>query len=74
VVADDSQRLLGVGKRQQIVEKAGFVARPRQMLGEQARFVAADQPLQALEMVAVERPRRADRQADAVQGERIVGA
>ncbi len=41
------------------------------MLGEQAGLVALVERLQALEMIRVERPRGADREADAMQRQRI---
>ncbi len=40
------------------------------MLGEHRRLVAIEQRLQAREMITVERPRTADREPDAVHGQR----
>ena len=67
VVAHFSQRFRRVGQRQQVVEIAVVMAGPGQMLGKKARLVALGEGGQAPEMLAIERPRRADRQADAVQ-------
>ena len=71
VVGDRREGLLRIGQRQEIVEEALVVARPGQMLREQAGLVALGERGQALEMVLVERPGRADGEADAVQGEGI---
>ena len=46
--------------------------RPGEMLGDQRRLVALDQSPEARQMRLVERPRAADRHADAVQRERVV--
>ena len=74
VAADDGQRLVVVGQRQQVGEEALVVARPGEVLGKLRRLVAADQALEPRQVVAVERPRRADRQPDPMQRQRIAGA
>ena len=48
--ADAGERLLGIGQRQQVVEEAEIVARPRQMLREQPRLVAFRERGQARQM------------------------
>src|SRR2546429_825984 len=47
---------------------------PRQMLGDERRLEALDQPCQPLEMRGVEPLGAAERQPDAVDRQRIVGA
>ena len=71
VIGDPAERSLVIGKRQQVVVEDRVVARPGEMLREQARLVAVDQMPEALEVVPVEGPGGADRQADPVQRQRI---
>src|SRR5262249_2477635 len=65
------KRLVGVGERQEVVEKGILVGRPGEMLGEEAGLVAFDEVLQPRQVIAVKRLLRADRQPDAVQRQRI---
>ena len=74
MIADVAERRLGVGQRQQIVEIAGLVRRPGEMLGHQRRLVALDETAEARKMRPVERLRTADRHAHAVQRHRMVAA
>jgi hypothetical protein len=74
VVANRLEGLFRIGQRQQIVEEALVVGRPGEMFGEQARLIACGEPGEPLQMRFVERPRRADREADAVQRQRIARA
>ena len=71
VFADPRQRLVRVGYRQQVVEEGRIVGRPRQMLGKEARRIAIDEFIQSREVRAIEGPVRPDRQADAMQRERV---
>src|SRR5260370_41274600 len=68
---DARERLGGVWHRQQIVQEIAVMGRPGQMFREQARRVALGEPLEAQKMVPVERSVGADRQPDAVEGQRI---
>ena len=61
----------GIWHRQQIVEEADIVRRPRQMFGEQARLVAPPEMSQPLDVVLVQRPVRTDRETDTVKGQRV---
>ena len=65
------ERRAVVGDGQQIVEIDALMRGPRQMLGEQRRLVARDQRVERVEMGGIERPLAADRQADAMDRERI---
>jgi hypothetical protein len=67
MVGDPDERLEGVGEGQEIVEERPIVGRPGEVLGNQRRFEAPRDRSEPPEMRLVERPGRADRQADAVQ-------
>ena len=71
MVHDASEGFEGVGQGQEIVEEGALVGRPRQVLGNERRLEALRDRRQPLEMRLVQRPRRADRQADAVQRQRV---
>lgn len=66
------QRLGGIGQRQKVVQKAGVVAGPGQMFGKHPRLTAVDQHPQPGQVVRVQRPRAADRQAYAMPRRRVV--
>ena len=74
VFADPRERFVRVRQGQQIVEKCAIVRRPGEVLGDESRLIAFRDARQSGEMGAVERPGRADRQADAVQRKRIAAA
>lgn len=71
VIGHTGERLHRVGQRQEVVEEHRAVRRPGQVLGEQCGLVALDEMVQPLQVIPIERPIGADRQADAVQRERI---
>ena len=66
VVTDALQRFGGVGQRQQVVEEAGVVSRPSQVLGELRRLVTGYEALEPREMFPVQGAGTADRQAHTV--------
>ena len=61
------ERLVGIGQGQEVVEERALVGRPGEVLGNEGRLKALGDRREPLKMGAVERPGRADRQADAVQ-------
>ena len=65
------ERLVRVGQGQKIVEESALVRRPGQMLGDDGRLIALGHAREPCEVGGVQRSRRADRQADAVQRERV---
>ncbi len=71
---DVADRLLGVGKRQQVVEVLPGEAGPAQVIGDPQRLHALGQRLDLAQIVLVERVGAADRQGHAVHDHGIVGA
>ncbi len=71
VLADPVERLFRVGQGQEIVEESARVRRPGEMLGEDRRLIPRGHAREPREMGGVQRSRRADRQADAVQRQRV---
>ncbi len=71
MLGDAGQGFVGVGQGQEVVEERALVRRPRQVLGNESRLEALGDRREPLKMGAVERPGRADRQADAMQRQRI---
>ena len=74
MAADHAERFLGVGQGQEIVEIDAAGDAPGDMLGDEIGLQARDQRLDAREMGAVERAVGPERQADAMQAQRVVGA
>ena len=68
------ERFFGVRQRQEIVQGTPGHAAPAKVFGYQRGFRALDQAGEFREMGAIERIRRAERHADAVKRQRIVGA
>ena len=67
VIADPTQRAARVGERQAIVEGGVVMARLGKMLGEHLGLVEVVQGPEPSQMLAVERPSRADRKPRSVQ-------
>ncbi len=65
------ERLVRIGQGEEIVEERALVRRPGEVLGNEGRLEAPGDCGESLQMGAVERPGRADRQADAVQGQGV---
>jgi hypothetical protein len=65
------QRLFGVRQRQQVVRKGAVDRAPAQVLGDEPGLGQVHEPLEAPQVLAIERICRAQRQADAVQAERV---
>ena len=74
VAHDDGERLFGVGQRQEVVEVAAAVAAPGKMVRHQRRLEPLHQGGDARQMRLVEPVHRAQRQADGMNGERVVGS
>ena len=70
--ADDIERLLGIGQRQQIVQMASADRAPAQMIGHQRRLEALDQRLELRQMRVAQAIGRTQRQPYAMQAQRIV--
>ena len=73
VAHDDGERLFGVGQRQEVVEVAAAVAAPGKMVRHQRRLEPLHQGGDARQMRLVEPVHRAQRQADGMNGERVIG-
>ena len=71
VRADAGQRASVIRDRQQVVEKHPGVRSPGEMLGKRGRLVAGEKRFQSIQMQAVRRQFRSDRQTDAVNRQRI---
>ena len=74
MLGDARQSLGRIRQRQKIVEIDAAVRRPGEMLGEALRLVARAEDLEPREMLTIERRGRSDRQADAVNRQRIAFA
>ena len=74
VAHDDGERLFGVGQRQEVVEVAAAVAAPGKMVRHQRRLEPLHQSGDARQMRLVEPVHRAQRQADGMNGERVIGS
>src|SRR5207253_2963770 len=72
VPAHDVERFLGIGQRQQIVEISPVNYAPRQMLGHRHWIDPVDECCQLPEMASIDALGTAQRQADAVETDRIV--
>ena len=68
---DPGERVAGIGQGQEIVEERALMGRPGQVLGNQRRLEPPRDRREPLQMRLVERSGRADRQADAVQRQRV---
>src|SRR5712664_3779722 len=73
MVGDAHQSRLRVRQRQQVVEVGGLVRGPGEMFGYQGGFVAGDERSEALKMNGVERLLAANRHANAVNRNRMIG-
>jgi hypothetical protein len=73
-LGDVIQRLLGIGQRQQVVHVLPAQAGEAEMVRDPHRLHPADQRLEIVEVAAVERVDRADRERHAMQRHRIVAA
>src|SRR6516225_8836298 len=72
MAAEEIEALLGIGKRQQVVQISPGNRAPRQVLGDQHRLDALDQRLEAAEMTAIELRGAAQGQSDAVKADWVV--
>jgi hypothetical protein len=72
--ADHAERFLGVGQGEEIVEVDAAGDAPRNMFGDEIGLQPRDQRLDARQMGAVERAVGPEREADAMQAQRVVGA
>ena len=74
VAAEYFEALLGVGKRQQVVQVGPADRAPSQVLGDQHRLYPLDQRSQAAEMNAVELLGAPQRERNRMDAHRVVGA
>src|SRR5712671_7413800 len=74
MVADAHKSRLRVRQGQQVVEVGGLVRRPGEMFRYQGGFVAGDERSEALEMSGVEGLLAANRHANAMNRNRMIGA
>src|SRR5713101_552693 len=74
MVGDARQSRLRVRQRQQVVEVGGLMRRPGEMFRYQGGFVAGDERSEAFKMNCVERLLTANRHADAMNRNRMIGA
>ncbi len=72
--ADEAKCFFRIGQRQKVVVKGSAMARPGEMFRNRFRLGAAAKILQPGEMVRVERFSGSDRQADAMNGKRVIFA